>query len=387
MLKKQFVLVPLCLFFLAASLQANIKILHSFTNYPNGEKPQGSLIAIGSTLYGMTFGNRVTSDYGTIFKINKNGTGFATLHSFTGYPDGANGNGNLKAIGSTLYGMTLYGGANNDGTIFKIQTDGTGYSILYNFPGYPSGGELPGGSLIAIGSTLYGMTYGGGTLDDHFGGTVFKINTNGTGFELLHSFSSYTLDEGTFPWGSLILQGSTLYGMTQQGGVNFYGTIFEIQTDGAGYEQLHLFVDDATDGANPLGSLIAKNSTLYGMTSAAGTYNFGTIFKINKNGSGCKLIHSFAGGASDGGSPKDSLVAKGSTLYGMTYGGGTYNFGTIFKINTKGTGYKVLHSFAGGATDGAHPYGSLIVIGSTLYGMTAAGGTFGCGVIFSSSLN
>jgi uncharacterized repeat protein (TIGR03803 family) len=79
------------------------------------------------------------------------------------------------------------------------------------------------------------------------------------------------------------------------------------------------------------------------------------------------LLHEFAGGTADGYFPRESLVLSGSTLYGMTYRGGAYDRGTIFKIQVNGTGYTLLHEFAGGNADGAYPMGSLIISGSTLY--------------------
>ncbi|HUJ42276.1 MAG TPA: choice-of-anchor tandem repeat GloVer-containing protein, partial [Opitutaceae bacterium] len=94
------------------------------------------------------------------------------------------------------------------------------------------------------------------------------------------------------------------------------------------------------------------------------------------------VIHDFAGGANDGANPQGDLIVSGSTCYGMTCAGGSGNMGTIFKVSTDGTGFALLHSFAGGAGDGASPYGSLTLSGTTLYGMTYAGGSSGLGTVF-----
>ncbi len=376
MSKKLLAWVFLFVLSLTASLQAKINLLHSFAGATDGEYPQGSLMAIGSTLYGMTAWGG-SGGGGTIFKIKTDGTGFALLHSFAGAAaDGADPAGSLIAIGSTLYGMTSDGGTNDLGTIFRIKTNGTGFALLHSFAG-AAGGEWPNGSLIAIGSTLYGMTEEGGTYDY---GTIFEIKTDGTGFALLHSFQGGATD-GIYPFGSLKAIGSTLYGMTSEGGTDDLGTIFEIKTDGTGFALLHSFTG-ATDGYYPLESLIAKGSTLYGMAMWGGTNNLGTIFKIKTSGTGFALLHSFAG-AADGECPMGSLIAMGSILYGMTERGSTDSYGTIFKIKTNGTGFKLLHSFAAGSADGAYPFGSLKAIGSTLYGMTQYGGASDYGVIFS----
>jgi len=384
MSKKQFGWVFLFLFFLVTSLQAQMSWLHSCAGAPSdGANPYGSLILSGSTFYGMTSVGG-TDDFGTIFKINTDGTGFALLHSFVGgssdgkYPY----YGSLILKGSTLYGMTNEGGTSDAGTIFKINTNATGFALLHSFAYGASDGEWPIGSLIAKGTWLYGMTWSGGANDL---GTIFKIGTNGTGFALLHAFSSAESD-GAYPSGSLVLKGSMLYGMTRWGGAIRSGTIFRINANGSGFTLLHSFADGASDGASPYGSLIIKNSMLYGMTSSGGTSGNGTIFKINTNGKGFTTLHYFSGSASDGAIPRGSLLIKNSALYGMTFEGGTSNYGTIFKINTNGMGFALFHSFIGGVADGAYPYGSLILKGSTLFGMTYQGGASDSGVIFSYSL-
>ena len=110
---------------------------------------------------------------------------FTTLHSFTNNPDGANPYAELILSGNTLYGTTQFGGSSNIGTVFAVNTDGTGYTNLYSFIG-SSYEANPRASLILSGNTLYGTaTYGGGSDN----GTVFAINTNGMGFTNLYSFT------------------------------------------------------------------------------------------------------------------------------------------------------------------------------------------------------
>jgi uncharacterized repeat protein (TIGR03803 family) len=94
-------------------------------------------------------------------------------------------------------------------------------------------------------------------------------------------------------------------------------------------------------------------------------------------------LHSFGSTTGDGTGPRGDLLLSGSTLYGMTANGGSSALGTMFGIGTDGTGYAVMHSFAGGAADGASPQGSLILSGSTLFGMTYAGGSANLGTVFS----
>jgi uncharacterized repeat protein (TIGR03803 family) len=124
------------------------------------------------------------------------------------------------------------------------------------------------------------------------------------------------------------------------------------------------------------------------MTSGGGSNNGGTIFEIGTDGSGYEVMHSFIGGSSDGFAPYEysGLTILGSTLYGITSDGGSSNEGTLFSINTDGSAFALLHSFAGGSSDGAYPVGDLTLIGSTLYGTTPNGGSSNYGVIFSETV-
>ena len=305
------------------------------------------------------------------------------LHEFVGgSSDGAGPYYTTPTVdGSKLYGMTYDGGDLDAGTVFAMNTDGTGYGLLHEFSFDGSDGHGPRGSLTLSGSNLYGMTRYGGDSNE---GTVFKMNTDGTGFGLLHEFAGEGSD-GRSPYGDLTLDGSTLYGMTYQGGDLDRGTVFKMNTDGSGFSLLHEFAGGVSDGNNPYGSLTLSGSTLYGMTQYGGGSGLGTVFAMNTDGTGFGLLHEFAGGVSDGLLPYGSLTLNGSTLYGMTAAGGGsgYGKGSVFAMNTDGTGFGLLHEFAGAVSDGSYPEGSLTLSGSKLYGMTLSGGASDKGTVFS----
>ena len=312
------------------------------------------------------------------------------LHSFTGgVSDGASPNGSLTLSGSKFYGMTNTGGSGNQGALFSMNTDGTGFGLLHSFTGGVSDGSKPYGSLVLSGSKLYGMTLNGGRVGSGPSGTLFSMNIDGSGFGLLHSFTGGASD-GYFPVGSLTLSDSKLYGMTQRGGSDGNGSLFSMNTDGSGYSLLHSFAGGTSDGASPHGSLTLTGSILYGMTAGGGSSNNpGVLFRMNADGSGYTLLHNFTGGATDGSNPSGSLTLSGSMLYGMTANGGISEGGTLFSIGTDGSSFGLLESFAGAPADGARPFfGDLTLSGdgATLYGMTAFGGTANQGVVFSRSL-
>lgn len=346
--------------------------LHNFSGGSNGGYPSGTLYYDGTFLYG-TANAGGTSNAGIIFKVKPDGSGFMKLLNFTGTTNGGSPQCTLISDGTFLYGMTGYGGTNSLGTLFKIMPNGTGYVKLLDFAG-TTNGATPRGSLIYDGTFLYGMTGGGGSNNL---GTLFKIMPDGTGYLKLLDFAGTV--NGSQPFGAVISDGTYLYGMTNDGGTNNLGSIFKIMTDGTDYLKLLDFRGIA-NGNKPTGTLISDGTFLYGMTSQGGTNNLGTIFKIKPDGTGYWILLDFAGTA-NGRTPNGSLIYDGTFLYGMTSQGGTNNLGTIFKIKPDGTGYLKLLDFAG-ATNGSDPLGSLFTDGNFLYGMTSTGGTNNLGTIF-----
>jgi uncharacterized repeat protein (TIGR03803 family) len=290
----------------------------------------------------------------------------------------------LTLSGSNFYGTTTYGGGHSDGMVFQIVTNGTGFTPLYSFSGGNDDGSNPRGAPMLSGSTLYGTTSSGG--NSYGDGTVFEINTNGTNYAILYSFVPW---EGQSPYGALAVSGTKLFGVTTAGN----GALFSINSNGSGFTNLHVFGGSITsivgsvtnvfflDGTSPNGSLALSGSTLYGTTTYGGTNNYGTVFSINTDGSGYSILHNFSSEPGDGYNPYSPLILSGSTLYGTTAGGGRSN-GTVFQINTNGTGFAVLYGFGLVAADGYAPYGPLTLSGSTLYGTTTYGGSNSYGTVF-----
>jgi uncharacterized repeat protein (TIGR03803 family) len=362
------------LFFYVITMYFQLSTFSSFAQYTklldfgskaNGYLPYSSLVSDGTFLYGVT-SDGGSNDFGTIYKIKLDGTGFVKLQDFSG-TNGANPYGSLKLVGTVLYGMTKGGGVNGQGIIFKINSDGTGFTNLFDFS-YTTTGAYPYGSLISDGTFLYGMTYQGGSSSY---GTVFKIMPDGTNFSKLIDFDGAI--KGGYPNGSLILEGSFLYGMTSQGGSNDLGAVFKINKDGTGFLKLINFTGTA-NGASPWGSLISDGAFLYGMTLRGGLINFGTIFKIKSDATGFTKLLDFDN-STKGAYPKGSLVfsADLTFVYGATTDYGVNGRGTIFKIKTDGTGFvKLLDSDVG--TNGPYPEGTLLTIGTSIYGAKSGGG-------------
>src|SRR5262245_24297585 len=135
----------------------------------DGANPNSGLVLSGNSLYG-TVGFGGSTDQGDVFKVNTDGSGFTNLHSFTGGFNEAYSDAGLFLSGNTLYGTTYLGGLGNKGTIFQINTDGSSFTNLHHFAGTPDGANLFGG-LVLSGNTLYGTASAGGSSNS---GTVFS---------------------------------------------------------------------------------------------------------------------------------------------------------------------------------------------------------------------
>jgi uncharacterized repeat protein (TIGR03803 family) len=180
-----------------------------------------------------------------------------------------------------LYGTATVGGSGARGRIFRINKDGTGYAAVRDFTGNEDGQAPRAGLIAASDGLLYGTTTIGGS--NGFG-TAFGIAPDGSGYRVLHHFTGATTD-GTTPKGNL-LEGpdGLLYGMATQGGggTGAKGVLFGVSKDGAIYRTLWQFAGLPLDGQTPVGGLaLATDGSLVGCTEAGGAFGFGTIFRAD----------------------------------------------------------------------------------------------------------
>ncbi|WP_158267665.1 choice-of-anchor tandem repeat GloVer-containing protein [Adhaeribacter arboris] len=348
-------------------------VLHHFNGTSRGGRPDGSLVrGKDGNFYGLTtLGG--ANQYGTIFKITLSGT-FTLLHTFE-ITTGGTPVGNLvQGKDGEFYGFTRYGGENFGGTIYRISPTG-GYKVIYHFTYGGEIGDTPKrGLLRGKDGSLYGTTMNGGYWGN---GTLFKLTTNGT-VGVLHSFSP--LEEGGRAGG--LMQGTDgyLYGMNEIGGPQNDGIIYRIMPTGKNFKIL-MALPGTFGGVASRGSLVqGQDGFFYGMTEYGGTYNYGTIFKLCSDGS-YTILRSLDD-LNDGGLPVgDLLLGKDGNFYGLTRHGGVNGSGTYFRITPRGD-FTVLYSFQNDDS-GYSPWGSLVDGNDGYYyGMTQAGGHMLSGVIF-----
>jgi len=363
-MKKALLTLAICTSLFSVS-KAQYTDMHNF-NLTNGGYPYASLVYSAGLLYGTSyFGG--PNNVGCIFSIDTSGSAYGVIHNFNdtlgAYPQGT-----LLLIGNKLYGMTPKGGAHDSGCIFSVFINGSGYKDLYNFNG-TKGCNPYGAVILSPQGKLYGMAYAGGT--SNFG-VVFTIDTTGNNYKVILNFTGAN---GKWPFGDLILHGNVLYGMAEEGGGGNSGCIFAVDTDGTNYRDLH----DCSfaQGWFPHANLILAGATLFGMTPSGGSQDSGCVFSIDTDGNRYNILLNFSG--PNGYAPFGSLVLYGDILYGMTSQGGTHDSGCIFRLDTLGNGY---HNFWNFTTNrGVSPQGNLIRIGDKLYGLAEAGGG-GKGVVF-----
>ncbi len=354
------------------SLAQYTKLL-DFNGVANGDFPVGSFISDGTYLYGMTKqggtgnpnGPCGYAGCGVVYKIMPDGTGYAKLLDFD-YFNGGRPYGSLYFDGTFLYGTTTSGGSlsateTGSGEIFKIKTDGTGFDTLHVFSLITDGIDSRC-TLVSDGTYLYGTTRTGGTGSCIGGGcgVIYKIKKDGTEYTKLLDFAG--ISNGSHPCGSLYYDGTFLYGMTYDGGTNGDGTIFKIKTDGSNYVKLLDFSLNVT-GRFPYASLISDGTYLYG-TVCGSEYGSGIIFKIKPDGTGYSKLFESTPIA-----PYGTLITDGTYLYGTG--------SVIFKIKPDGTAYRKMFEY--------EPYSyemsnDLFTDGTYIYGTTS--GSYSMGTIF-----
>ena len=248
----------------------------------DGALPNAHFISDGNRLYS-TASVRGPDEYpgGVVFAVQPDGTGFTVLHSFSevsedeGFQPGAG----LVLEDGVLYGTTFFGPVpgydSGFGTVFSIRTDGSDFTTLHLFEDDPSDGKFSGSTPILAYGRLYGVTIAGGAYDN---GVIFSMLPDGSDYQVLHNF---TVDESGPIEGVIMVEGR-LYGATVGTGFNnTYGVIYSLRMDGSDYTVLYRF--DYSDGYWVDGRLLLVGNTLYGLAARGGNNGYGTIFALEES--------------------------------------------------------------------------------------------------------
>jgi uncharacterized repeat protein (TIGR03803 family) len=359
--------------------------LGSFQHKVTGSQPQGLVIDGAGNLFGVT-ATGGAKGYGTVFEIAAGSETITTLYNFTGRTT-ANPKGGICPRGilildhGNLYGITVSGGEFNKGTIFEVADIAAGtastLTTLASFAG--SNGMYPfAGLVIDSAGNLYGTTLGSATAN--YGSTVFELATGSGTITTLATFTKKDRLEGTL----VVDSSGDIFGTTAHGGTKGWGSVFQIS--GTTHTLSTLVYFNNTNGATPTGMLLQDaQHNLIGMTNYGGSNGYGTIFEVPATASSSIVtLATFTG--SNGSHPLGTLLRDDAgNLFGVTASGGSKGLGTVFE-RAAGTANTIttLFSFTGAST-GVNPSGPLVNdTAGNLWGVTYLGGahSYNAGTVF-----
>jgi uncharacterized repeat protein (TIGR03803 family) len=276
------------------------------------------------------------------------------------------------------YGTAVRGGRQDLGTVFRILADGQ-LEVLHHFRGAPDDGDRPVGLARGADGALYGLTLAGGAFNE---GTAYRIDANGK-LKLLHSFQSAV--DGRGPQGQLLLASDGLfYGATNFGGSDDQGTIFRMRPNGQ-VESLHSFTFSGGGGRSPTGSLVeGADGQLYGTTNSGGPRGYGIVFKMRRHGGSPQMLYNFGRKGRNGTALKALTKGPDGRFYGVIEADRADNpRGLVYRIDAAGH-YEVVYSFTPPVdVHGKFPFQELALgRDGAFYGSTNQGGEFDRGTLF-----
>jgi uncharacterized repeat protein (TIGR03803 family) len=394
---------------------------NSVTIFPfaAGQSPLGSLTAgPGGDLFGVTSGARgeafefsgstitpiaslnaaqqintpqyglVEDKLGDLFGIAQNNSGFGSSGGVYELPAGGNAVTQLASFNSPLdFGMTIDSGGNLYGLLENPNSPGTDEVIelasgtrLIDVLGNVTDSNGP--LLASAGGNLFGATSDGGSSDL---GSIYEI-ANGT--DTVTTLASFNGADGSDPGGQLAIDSSgNVYGVTQSGGANGVGTIFEIANGSNTITVLYSFTGQA-DGGNPdSGITMSSGGNLYGATATGGANGDGTIFELPAGSNAVNLIYSFTYSDVNDSFPNFPLtVDSQGDVFGTMAAGGAAGEGSVYEIVQGSDELSILGAFnapSPGDFSGDDPNGGLLLNNAgQLFGTTVGGGTAGFGTVF-----
>ncbi len=344
-----------------------------------------------TSFYGMR--NRGgADDIGTIFKVDNNGNNFQKTHDFTTGFAGVRPVGELTEYSpGVFYGTTTKGGTYDKGTAFRYDLNNGTYDVIYSFGNNSNEGETPQTKLLkANNGKLYGIAVEGGTTGD---GVVFEIDIAGN-YTVKYDFTTFANgsynDTISFEYSNSLVQATdgNIYGTAIKGGQYGGGVLYRLDANGDNYAKLHDFdIAIGSDGYFPMGSMVlAPNNKLYGTTNRGGNAsNAGTIYSYDYTGNTFELLHYFQGTNLDYKNPNGNLTYHNGKLWGTCPAGGANGEGLLFSCDTL-TG-NIVDTYSFDSNSGYKPTG-LMAFGNaqlgldTLFGLTKSGGDWGDGVSF-----
>jgi uncharacterized repeat protein (TIGR03803 family) len=323
---------------------ADFRTLHIFGDGEDVGRLYKPLMISDGVIYGTS---ELATGGGAIFAINTDGSNYHYVRQLS-FDDGTRPLCELTIDGDTLYGTAADNGPNGGGTVFSVKTNGLDFVVLHAFDPAADpvtqtnvGGFSPGVGLTLNNGVLYGGTVGGGK----GAGTIFKLNVDGSGFTVLHEFApwsqSVSVDgypinpEGSSVSGKMLILGGKLYGATDAGGSGGVGVIFTLSTNGTGFKVLHSFpVASSKREVGRVQTFVAVGNRLYGSGWQGGAFLEGALFQVDVPAGTYKTLYNFPALDAErnntyGAAPESRVFINGSKLYFTASGGGTGGNGIV----------------------------------------------------------
>ncbi|MGB9492126.1 MAG: choice-of-anchor tandem repeat GloVer-containing protein, partial [Terriglobales bacterium] len=393
---------------------SGLTLLYSFQGAPDGGQPEGSMIMDSSgNLYGTTYGGGTNTSIchkatdnpsygcGTVFKLSPTASGTASetqLYAFTtktsvAYP----ASGLVFDSAGNLYGTGSVSGAGYGSGIFELSPSGVetlaygsgniGQDALYYYTGLTPDSA---GNLYAVGSSPGCVGY---PCD-----FVVELSPAAGGAWTGQQMYAFNIaNTQVYDYGAMAIDAAgDLYGTSEGGGANNHGYVFKLTNAGGTWTEttLYSFKGGTTDGCAPYGApAVDASGNLYGTTYQCGAHSYGTVWKLTPSGTET-ILHSFAGGATDGSNPYAGVILDPfENLFGTTYNGfnasvACYDSGELYEISASGT-YTVLHAFGtvNGGVEGCNPYDPpYLAPDGNLYGTAEWDANLGYGTVWAYKL-
>lgn len=314
------------------------------------------MLVYDNKLYGMANGG--VNSFGVIFNYDPATNTYATKMNLS-LSSGANPSCAMALYNNKMYGWTSLGGAYNGGTLIEYNPVPNGYVKKVDL-GSDQDFSNPGSKRIYHNGKVYGFMIDGGSTAS---GGIYEYDLAASTFT--EKYSCQPGDGSTFDGGGMTLFNNKFYGVTNQGGNNFGGTIFEYDPAANTYTIKYHF--DYPTGRYPVGKLVVVNGKLYGTTNTGSTNGEGNIYQYDPvtNVFTEKVIF----GGAFGENPQAGLISYNNKLYGTTGYGGTNDAGTLFEYDPAINSFIVRANF-NEATTGKSPSAELTLYNGMLYGVT-----------------
>ncbi|HUG13168.1 MAG TPA: choice-of-anchor tandem repeat GloVer-containing protein, partial [Opitutaceae bacterium] len=262
----------------ASSHAQKFEVLHEWQGPEDGYYGRSGVIEVAPGVFMGVTSSGGLYGAGAVFKVNGDGSGYGILHYFDAVDMWFELSPLCKASNNRVYGTTQIGGLNGLGIVYSVAADGSDFTVVHNFA-VSDGWATPGGLMQASDGRLYGLASRGGF---NSGGTIYSLNLDGSGFSVIHHMPS----NSGFAHNPALLESpnGTLVGALVQGGVDGYGVLFSVQLDGSNFQVIRDL--SPTAGAFLQDLILGPDGRLYGITNLGGANNYGSIFAVNRDGTG-----------------------------------------------------------------------------------------------------